>query len=357
MNQPAHRTRPILRIVVALIALGVLVAGVAMLSRERSPTPHDRPEAQRPDAGRLDVPDLDVRLDRLTSRLADGMAPSGSALPATSAALPPTPPPDATFAESKEALLQRADAGDAEAACRFGAELLLCSDDSGFTSMAMEGLSEFIADADPERQDMLVSGAGLRLATNDAAIAHCAGIDRAELPDLHARLERLMRNGSVRARVLYALQTPGGGLARVVGRSGLTLQPGARQPVSQFYADNAGAFLREGIAARDPLAIEGMILLHAPQRAMGAQALPMWLPNPVRFVAYLGLWESLGLPPLGAEFQRMRDNVWPNLDLATQARVREVVEAERRRWQADPRAFAAAPPMDVDTLSDLCQGP
>lgn len=185
-------------------------------------------------------------------------------------ALPALPPPAAPLAQARPVLQPRAAAGDGVAACRLA-----------FARTRCEGEMR----AGPIAPD-----------------SFCAGVEDDPLPRTEDLLQPAEPWLTPRQKVLLAMIRPDGGVARL-SRPGVAAPPGYVYP--QYLADHAYEFLLEGFRARDPLALEGLAIVHAPGDPARWNRNGPVLPNPKLFVFYTGVLQRLqgdaALGPLARE--------------------------------------------------------
>jgi hypothetical protein len=258
------------------------------------------------------------------------------------------------------ALRHRAEAGDARAACRLALELSACRaaakrDDLSMTMEYVAATSEH-AGRDPRVIDSI---AEVREAAADAA-PDCAGLETEGETDVVALLQAAAATGNARHRVIAALTQPDGSLLRLPRGPvhPLPMDPWVLTLASQFYADHALRYLDEGLRQRDPLALEGLILVHAPDVLVPSASTDaaFRLPNPRRFATLALLAEQVyGTDMLGSQTAQLLQRTLETFPEPERSRI----EAEARRWARGWRASAAsAPPpeaIDAQAIEALCR--
>lgn len=302
-----------------------------------------------------DAPSLQAAAD------ATPAVPAPTALPDT---LPPLPPVDAPLAESMTDLLARAHAGDATAACHLKVAAERCRSLQQSTAMA-QAMESSLVDGSFDGGEMV----GVRMIASmevegDSSDALCAGVDPDALPGGSDLLERTLANLSPRQKTLMALLRSDGTLARMsrqlgggVGGFGVD----ASDLVSQFLADHDMAFLQAGFDAGDPLALEGLLLVHAPGGMLGGGPFNMTRqsrPDPYRFARYALLGqELLGAEWLGERATPVLDQVLAAMPPEDRTRLDAQVAADTARWQSAEQAHGprVPPEPNADAL-DLCRG-
>lgn len=204
--------------------------------------------------------------------------------------LPALPPPTTPMSRARAVLEPRATAGDGVAACRLAFARARCEGEMRAGPIVPDGF--------------------------------CAGVDVHPLPRTEDVLQPAEPWLTPRQKVLLAMVRPDGGVARLA-------RPGAPAPQGyvypQYLADHAYEFLLEGFRARDPLALEGLAIVHAPGDPARWNRNGPVLPNPRLFVFYTGILQRLnGEGALGA---LARDTL-----AATRATLgpRELAEADAR---------------------------
>jgi hypothetical protein len=104
--------------------------------------------------------------------------------------------------------------------------------------------------------------------------------------------------------------------------------------IPQFIADNSLQFLMQGYAAKDPLALEGLVLMHAPGSAIAPSSVAVWLPNPRLFLQYTMLMHELfGPESLGRSAFEMAQVVAASEPPDEIRKLREVVGLEAEQWR------------------------
>lgn len=197
----------------------------------------------------------------------------------------PLPPADAPLIEQIEALDQLARAGDPAASCR----LIIASNRCGETLRNARFTAQARAAIEKRPTDLVID----MVATSELQSSDdfCAGIKADDLPDLQSTFARALPFLTPRQKTLLALMRPDGRIRRIqfesrFSESGLYVLP-------QFLADNTRTLLMDGYAAMDPLALEGLVLLHAPGTSLAPRGAGVWLPNPREFYRFARLMQEL----------------------------------------------------------------
>jgi hypothetical protein len=142
---------------------------------------------------------------------------------------------------------------------------------------------------------------------------------------------------SVRQRTLIALLRSDGQIRRLY-QAEQGFSESASYVYPQFLADHALDFLQDGFRARDPLALEGLVLLHAPSNSLSPQGVGPTLPNPRLFLRYAWLMQRLfGEDVLGERAKRTVAYAAASLDPDQLQSIRNGVEHDLTLWSGDSR--------------------
>ncbi len=275
------------------------------------------------------------------------------------AVLPPLPPADIPLLAQMDSLIALAMTGEPVAACRLALDSVYCrshEQESSFMRQVNAGLgartheigNDLAATLIINAEDSIASGAG-----------YCAGLAEKELPNLDEILSLALPNLSTRQKILLVLSRPNGALVQIIKdpRTMATSGGDTRHVYSQFMADHALEFLAEGIAAADPMALEGMILVHVPSRIpdRGVDVFPS-LPNPYKFAGYALLLKKISGPAsLGPFVNETLDTVVAGLGAEQLETLQRAVDIEAKRWQRfqEKSTFARIDPKKT-RASSLC---
>lgn len=284
-----RRRRPL----ALLFALSM--AGLGGLLYLQSPTTPDPTRPQAAPAAAATITDLAseatsapvVPPPQPVGETLRAVASNASASPA--AALPPF---GTALADSIDALRDAARQGDVDAACRLASEIAGCAQARhlGATQQIMAGATaQLVRSEDQEAMIDSLAAAHEQQQGFEQFCPPSAVID-AE-PDW---LEHAARAGHHRAQVLFALyRRDRAEFARVLrepGRVSMSFTTGS-QRVSSYFAAHALRFLQQGLARHDPLALEGLILIHDPSTNPLAESL-IRLPDPERFAVLVRSFEA-----------------------------------------------------------------
>lgn len=207
-------------------------------------------------------------------------------------AVPIAPLPDSSLELSEQlpALLQRADSGDPVASCRLIVSINRCREERRnrvFTDAMVRSLGV----KSGKNDDLIVGLVASSQESQAKKGSYCAGVETRSLPQPEELYNRAMNRFTPRQKTVLAMMRSDGSIRRVNGRgsyseSGLYIMP-------QFLADNTLDFLMTGYAAKDPLALEGLVMLHSPGNALTRGGVSVWLPNPKLFLLYSTLLRDL----------------------------------------------------------------
>ncbi len=331
-----------------LILVGLLTiafcAGWAWHRREWRDAIASRGErAQTPVSGPHAVPDADIAAESVGRNSASEHAPAL----------------DRPLLDRVPALRQRAQSGNAKAACQLALELSACRtaaqrDD---LSMTMEYVA---ATSEPARRDVRVIDAiaSVREAA-DGALADCAGLDTQGEIDVVALLQAAAPAGNARQRVVAALTQPDGSLLRLPRGPvhPLPMDPWVSTLASQFYADHALRYLHEGFRAHDPLALEGLILLHAPDILVpnASTDAAFRLPDPRRFVALSLLAEQVyGSDMLGSQVRQLLQRTLESLPAQERRRAERDATRWAQTWRSTPHSQPPDEGVDAESIEAVC---
>lgn len=166
----------------------------------------------------------------------------------------------------------------------------------------------------------------------------CEGVALDRLPSFDASLRRALHNLTPRQKVLIALARQDGTLRRIPHEipEGVIRGGDTSYVFPQVLADNLVGFLHAGLAAADPLALEGLILLHAPNIIPGEAAEHgMRLPDPLKFSVYANLMARLfGPAAIGPQVEHLLGSSMATLTPEEHGRMARMLEQEEQRWRA-----------------------
>lgn len=344
----------------ALLAVGALLA--IALAWWRWPVPITAEPAAAPvppasSEAKVEAPAVAVAANSPAPTGVSPGVPAAAPAAAALAALPPLPPADEPFAAQIEALAARAEAGDPVAACRLLIDGMRCASSSRNATFAKQLEGSLARASDGMSEHAVINAMAHAEHAAAGSAAFCAGVDDNALPDPDRYLAAALPRLDVRQRVLLAMTDEHGNITRLPrGRGAASFSTSSANLVPQFLADHDLAFLQAGVAAFDPLALEGMLLLHAPTMTLGAaNRLRLHQPNPQRFAHHALLMQQLyGEDALGDSADYLLNRVIARMSPEAQAALRSAVALEAARWT---RSGAPPSPETIDTLrgaGDLC---
>lgn len=259
----------------------------------------------------------------------------------------PMPLPDAALplAEQLEALESLAEAGDPEATCRLHVGVRRCRMVTQRLRRA-EQMQASLERGDNVRinEDLMLMSIANALEQTHALASWCEGVQPIGLPDTDTLVERNIERMSTRQKVLLAMTRQDGSIIRMPRYLGSPGGLGGNTDFSypQFLSDRAYAILQEGIQHADPLALEGMIMVHSPSWIPGIEEFPrLSLPNRREFVRHALLMERLyGEDQVGTVVQAALVRNLALMSSAEREEAQRWVERESERWLATASATA-----------------
>ena len=258
------------------------------------------------------------------------------------------------------ALRQRAQSGDAKAACQLALELSACRTAAQRDDLSMT--MEYVAATSEQagRDVRVIDAIASAREAADGALADCAGLDTQGESDVVALLQAAAPAGNARQRVIAALTQPDGSLLRLPRGSvhPLPMDPWVSTLASQFYADHALRYLHEGFRARDPLALEGLILLHAPDILVPSAStdVAFRLPDPRRFVALSLLAEQVyGSDMLGSQVRQLLQRALETLPANERRRAEREATRWAQTWRSTPPLRPPDEGIDAQSIKAVCQ--
>lgn len=329
----------------AVVTVAILLLGYLILKILAGPDFDDfKSESEHPEQGEPATTTAPgSELAGVTSAPADAneadrrIAPTRSQ-DAADAALPPMPASELRFALQFDDLFARAQAGDPVASCRLVLDTLRCADwerSHRFIETLTQSLSK---SKDRKTTDLTIEAlAKIEVKNRDSTL--CDDFDQARLRDLDELGPMAFARLSPRQKLLMALSTNSGELARLPKTS--VPNPGAIRftddaMVLQFMADHDRAFIADGLAARDPLALEAAMLLHTPRVPAGMRRVYRnALPDPLKFAFYARLSKDLlgeqGTSPFAIETLGI---IEARLSATQRLKLDSLVQAELPSWRA-----------------------
>lgn len=247
------------------------------------------------------------------------------------APLPPLPDNSLPLSQQVQALLRRAEAGDTAAACRLIIGINRCAEQRRNQRYTERMVADLQAKSQ-KNERALINMAARMQEQSEGAGAFCAGLDSQTMPTADALLESSRGRMTARQKTLLVLMRSDGSLRRLQGP--VSFSESGMYMIPQFVADHSVEFLQEGFAAKDPLALEGLILLHAPASTLGPSSVSVWLPNPRLFLRYSMLMHDLfGAEALGRRAYELSQQVAATIGAEEVEHLRSVVAADAAQWR------------------------
>lgn len=276
----------------------------------------------------------DVPID--PDNLADSpVAPIAAATlrPSGSPSWPALPDIALPLSQQLPTLLQRADLGDPVASCRLIIGINRCIEfkrNQTFSDRMQRSL-----ESQEGRADHLMIGLVARSQEHKEAVgSYCDALQFNALPRVDDLLRRTLGALTPRQKTTLAMMRSDGELNRL--RRGGSFSESSLYVIPQFIADRTHEFLMSGYQARDPLALEGLAMLHSPGHAAAPRGVAVWLPNPRLFLQYTGLMAALyGSGSLGDDVNRLIDATAATMTPPQLEAVQQHVQSERQRWTRD----------------------
>lgn len=251
-------------------------------------------------------------------------------------------------------LVTRAESGDPVAVCRLAVGASRCRDElrkRKFNDSVMRALESKSTELD----GLMINNAAMTEERLAQSGDYCADVDIDSLPSINEVL-RQHQVLSPRQKVVVTMTRPDGQLRRLHG--GASYSEGAYLIFPQVIADHGYEFLLEGVRAREPLALEALLMIHAPGKAIPSQGMNLALPNPRLFLKYGGLMHELfGEQALEGPASRLLQEAVKTLPAAEIERIGRDVESEASRWRQahNPSARESLSDWDPRRLSDTDQ--
>jgi hypothetical protein len=242
---------------------------------------------------------------------------------------PPLPPAGVPLALQLPTLIERAANGDGAASCRLAVGTSRCAEYLQSKSFVDQRLSRLDSVAGSRSESVWVES--LARMQEELAVSEpfCAGFTA----DIALDVDGYLSSASLtpQQKTVLATRLSGGQTRRLQPNFGASRAPDYLLP--QFISENMVDFLKAGYAARQPLALENLILLHAPSTWIDTQGPMVRLPDQQRFLAYAELYRRLfGAAALGPQVGRIMDAVAKSVPPTTLQRLDAEVELEAQRW-------------------------
>jgi len=241
------------------------------------------------------------------------------------------------------ALKKLSESGNGTATCRLVRMSNRCVDYITNANFGKSVYDALASNQETPSDDFLIGFIARQEWRNKASSGFCAGLSLSDLPETSRVLEQQVHQLSLRQKVVLVLTQSDGSLRRIQ-RSGSWSQSGAYL-VPQYMADNTEIFLQQGFRAKDPLALEGLVLLYSPSSAFRPQSPSVWLPNPRKFLFYsIVLAEVAGMEFAGSTVAQLMAQTSLLLGPAEVDRTRREASLEAATWRSVPkgRTFQSA---------------
>lgn len=252
----------------------------------------------------------------------------------------PLPPEDIPFSEQVKTLSELAEAGHPTAACRLFSGSSRCRSLTSRRNFSHQ-LESVISNQEAQPNDEIF----IRAIAQSQKIPgddDCIGVDEAGAPFPDDYLPTAANNMSTRQKVLLAMMRSDGSLIRLPrGPSSEIRQgPNSEYVIPQFLADNTVNFLQEGFVHSDPLALEGLILIHSPGFLPGSSnGVSVALPDPMKFSYYALLMQHVyGPDALGLPVTDLLERTLERIPSENLSQLQKSVESSARKWNLNTKA-------------------
>jgi hypothetical protein len=257
--------------------------------------------------------------------------------------LPALPPATVPFALQLPTLISRADRGDAVSSCRLAVGTSRCAEHLQNKAFVDQRLSSLNSIAGSRSETVWVESLARMQESLAESEAFCAGFTADTSIDVDSFLSRAAL--TPQQKTVLATRLSGGQTRRL--QPNFDASRAADYVLPQFISENMVDFLKAGYAARQPLALENLILVHAPSTWIDTQGPMVRLPDQYRFLAYAKLYERLfGAAALGPQVGRIMDAVLKSTPRTALQRLDAEVESEAQRW-AKALGASGLPPGQV----------
>lgn len=268
----------------------------------------------------------------------------------------PLPSQDIPFSEQAPALAEMVAKGHPTAACRLFVGVSRCTFHAARRNFARR-MEHSVGDEQSRGDDELFIRAISHSQGRDSDTAGCDGVSTASMPKPDDYLAQATARMSARQKVLLAMMRADGTVVRLPRQPDPVIRPGRNSSylIPQFLADNSLRFLHEGVAAADPLALEGLILVHAPGFLPGTgNGMNMAIPDPRRFAHHALLMQTVyGPETLGPFVEEMLGQTLASMSPDMLQQVEESVAATAAAWNlniAEPLTLEGPAVGDAEPL-------
>lgn len=240
------------------------------------------------------------------------------------------PDPTLPLVDQLNSLLDEAERGNTIAICRLAISANRCREVYRNARLTIEMQSALESTESPD-DSVIIDLIARSVERGDRSAEFCTGVVESQLPDVSRLVESSIHSLTPRQKTILALTQVDGSLRRIKrtsfhSQSGLYVLP-------QYQADHALQFLLEGFRYRDPLALEGLVLVYAPGRTFAPRGPGLWIPNPREFLFYATIMnEVYGADSLGESGVRLAHYAAQALsdDMATN--IVDQAKLESRYW-------------------------
>ena len=257
-------------------------------------------------------------------------------------------------------LLQRLQQGDPVAACRIAVDKIRCASSRRSSSFGRDIARQASRGNAILGENKTIDFLATREEQFQAMADYCADADDESLPEIQDFPKQALARLSTHQKVVLALVRQDGSIARFPrnqSASRMHLNGSTRFMLPQYLADNMLQFLQQGVANADPLALEGMLIVHYPFFDLSVARIPsVSLPSPEAFArhAYLAQ-EVFGADGLGAYGAQALLAIETSLPVARVTQLRAEGRNLARAWKSRATQGPRADSLDDElSVSNLC---
>jgi hypothetical protein len=251
-----------------------------------------------------------------------------------------------------EDLIALAEAGDTRATCRLAISATRCKEQLRHQRLGRDFARELESGKSPN-EAMLISLAAANEEDMELGKGFCAGVQMRDLPSPGDLVEQRLHSLSPSQKTVLALMQSNGELRRLNATRSFT--ESALYVLPQYQADYTQEFLNAGYAAREPLALEGLILLHAPGALLAPQSVGLWLPDPKRFLHYVFVMQAVyGESSVGEKVQRLAQAAAYSISASDLQQARSSASRDAQRWLSSMSHRSSAPSEPKASSLEVC---
>lgn len=263
----------------------------------------------------------------------------------------PLPDDSLPLMDQFHALLQRAERGDPVASCRLVVSLYRCRGEQQqweFTQKMTQSLERGAA----SNEGMLIERIASSQEKLEKSGGYCKDVDTRLLPRPETLFQYGLNSYSPRQKTVLAMMRSDGSIRRV--NSNLSYFESGSYVFPQFLADHTVEFLMAGYAAKEPMALEGLVMLHAPGKALTRGGVGLLLPNPRLFLQYSMLMRELfGPESIGQSGLRLMQVTESTMTGAQLDEIRRRVSVEAVEWRRSLAAGSEESAWQLATTEEL----